>query len=101
MFTLPELPFDPKAFGTFTSSETFEYHHGKHHAGYVKKLNTAIEGTPYAEMTIESLIALAREANDMAVFNNAAQHFNHSFFWRCLSPSGGEPSRVLKDVIGR
>ncbi len=86
MFTLPELPFDPGAFGTFTSKETFEYHHGKHHAGYVKKLNAAIEGTPYIDTSIEDVIASARRDNNAAIFNNAAQHFNHSFFWQCLSP---------------
>ena len=67
MFTLPGLPFDPGAFGTFTSKETFEYHHGKHHAGYVKKLNAAIEGTPYIDTSIEDVIASARRDNNAAI----------------------------------
>ncbi|SRR3989338_2380621 len=101
MFTLPELPFDPKAFGTFTSAETFEYHHGKHHAGYVKKLNAVIEGTPYAQASLEDVIASSRRDNNAAIFNNAAQHFNHAFFWNCLSPSGGELSGAIKAAIER
>lgn len=84
-FTLPELPFDPGAFAPFCSRETFEYHHGKHHAAYVAKLNDAVKDTPMADMELEELIKKSHQENNKAVFNNAAQHFNHGFFWNCLS----------------
>ena len=65
--------------------ETFEFHHSKHHAAYVTNLNKLIDGTPMAEKSLEQIILAA----DGGVFNNAAQHWNHSFFWNCLSPDGG------------
>lgn len=86
MFTLPELTFSPEAFGDFLSAETFAFHYGKHHAGYVTKLNAAIEGTAYADQDLEEVIRVARSQGDTAVFNLAAQHANHAFFWTCLSP---------------
>lgn len=101
MITLPELPFDPTSLGDFTSTETFEYHHGKHHAGYVKKLNVALEGKEYAEKSLEGIIASSRDEGDLSVFNNAAQHFNHSLFWNCLSPEGTAPSEQLAELIDR
>ncbi|HBU27796.1 TPA: superoxide dismutase [Fe] [Candidatus Uhrbacteria bacterium] len=85
-FSLPNLPFASDVFGTFLSEKTFLFHHGKHHAGYVDKLNAAVEGTPYADMELDALIQASREAGAIAIFNHAAQHFNHSFFWNSLSP---------------
>lgn len=81
------------------SQETFDYHYGKHHAGYVQKLNAAVEGTDYADMELEAVIETARSKSDNAVFNNAAQHFNHSFFWECLSSEGGEAPDVLASEL--
>ncbi len=98
-FELPALPFDPKALEPHMSAETFEYHHGKHHAAYIAKLNAAIEGTDNADKSLEDIIAGA-EINS-GLFNNAAQHWNHSFFWNCLSPNGGGPATgAVADAIG-
>ena len=84
-FQLPELPYAADALAPHMSAETFEYHHGKHHAAYVTRLNDAIDGTPMADKSLEQIIL----ESDGGVFNNAAQHWNHSFFWNCLSPDGG------------
>ncbi len=99
-FDLPQLPYSPDAFGSWTSAETFSYHHGKHHAAYIKKLNDAIAGTPREAATLEALIAETR-GTEPGIFNNAAQHWNHSFFWECLSPEANEPSGALADAIIR
>jgi len=98
-FELPELPFAPEALAPWTSAETFSYHHGKHHAGYVKKLNAAVEGTELAEKSLEEVIAASR--GNAAVFNSAAQHYNHSFFWQCLSAEGGAPEGELLAALER
>ena len=79
---LPELPYSLDALEPHISKETLSYHHGKHHAGYVKKLNTAIENTEFSGKTLEQIIATS-QGN---IFNNAAQIWNHSFYWQCLSP---------------
>lgn len=100
MFTLPDLPFNPAGFAGFISEETFSYHHGKHHAGYVTKLNAAIETCDCKDNTLEEIIAKSRGAKP-GVFNNAAQHFNHSFFWNCLSESMQEIPESLKEMIMR
>lgn len=78
------------------SKETLEYHYGKHHAAYVKNLNGLIEGTDQANASLEDII----KSSDGGVFNNAAQVWNHTFFWNCLSPSGGgAPSGEVGDAI--
>lgn len=101
-FTLPDLPFDPTQLAPFCSKETFEYHHGKHHATYVTKLNDAIKDSPMAEMSLEDLIRKAHQENLKPVYNNAAQHFNHSFFWNCMSPNGGgAPGEKLAAALTR
>lgn len=100
-FELPELPYAPDGFEGWTSAETFSFHHGKHHAGYVKKLNAAAEGTSYAEQSLEEVVASSRDAGDKAVFNNAAQHWNHAFFWNCLSPEEQELEGELSGMIVR
>ncbi len=98
---LPDLPYDTDALEPFMSKETLELHHGKHHAGYVKKLNELIDGTPYAGMRLEDIVLRANKLLDAAVFNNAAQALNHELFWNSLSPSGGKPDSVLKKAIER
>ncbi len=98
-FELPALPFDPKALEPYMSAETLEFHHGKHHAGYVTKLNAAIEGTENADKSLEDIIKGAETHSGL--FNNAAQHWNHSFFWNCLTPNGGgAPTGAVADAIG-
>lgn len=98
-FVLPELPFEKSALSPWTSAETFEYHHGKHHAGYVAKLNAAVEGTEWAEKELVEVINGNR--SNPAIFNNAAQHFNHSFFWTCLSADAQSPNDALTEMINR
>lgn len=89
MHILPELPFNKAAFGTVISEEGFDYHHGKHHNAYVNNLNNLIKDSPLAELGLEEVIKKSAEEKNTGVFNNAAQHFNHSFFWNCISPNGG------------
>jgi Fe-Mn family superoxide dismutase len=97
-FELPELPFAPDALAPHMSAETFEFHHGKHHNAYVTNLNKLIDGTPNADKSLAEIIM----SSDGGLFNNAAQHFNHSFFWNCLSPNGGgAPSGELSTAIDR
>ena len=81
-FELPDLPFPKEALEPWTSAETLEFHHGKHHGGYVKKLNAAVEATDWADKSLEETISGNRD--NPGIFNNAAQHWNHSFFWLCL-----------------
>lgn len=94
-FTLPDLPYERHALEPFISEETLEYHHGKHHAGYVKKLNALIEGTEFESMSLEEII----RQSEGAVFNNAAQTFNHNFYWLSLSPEPTHPSEALHRAI--
>lgn len=89
-FSLPPLPYDKKALEPHISAQTFDFHHGKHHNAYVTKLNELVAGTEYEKMPLEDIIMkTAGNADKMAIFNNAAQHWNHSFFWQCLMPNGG------------
>lgn len=99
MHTLPNLPFPTNTFGDWTSEETFSFHHGKHHAGYVNKLNAALEGHELSGKSLEEVVIASR--GNAKIFNSAAQHFNHSFFWECLSPEDGEPYGVIKEQIER
>jgi Fe-Mn family superoxide dismutase len=95
-FELPALPFAQDALAPHISSETLDYHHGKHHATYVAKLNGLVEGTDLANKSLEELIRTEKGG----VFNNAAQVWNHTFYWNCLSPNGGgEPTGALADAI--
>ena len=96
----PDLPYPTDALAPHVSAETLEFHHGKHHKGYVGKLNAAIKGTAYDNQSLETIIAAAHEANDVGVFNNAAQIWNHTFLWSSMSPDGGgEPAGILADEI--
>lgn len=95
-FELPVLPFAQDALAPHISAETLEYHHGKHHATYVAKLNGLVEGTELANKSLEELIRTTQGG----IFNNAAQVWNHTFYWNCLSPNGGgEPSGALAAAI--
>ena len=100
-FTLPKLPWSDDALDPYISAKTLSFHHGKHHAAYVTKLNAAIEGTPLAEKSLEEIIrATAGDASKKGVFNNAAQTWNHTFFWNSMKPKGGgEPTGALKTKI--
>ncbi len=94
---LPALPFAADALAPHMSRETLEFHHGKHHQAYVTNLNNLIKGSEYENLSLEDII---RKAPAGGVFNNAAQVWNHSFFWNCLSPEGGgEPSGSLRAKI--
>jgi len=96
-FTLPPLPFAQDALVPHISKETLEYHYGKHHNAYVVKLNSLLEGSPDANKSLEEVI---KSAAPGPVFNNAAQVWNHTFYWNCLSPNGGgEPTGALADAI--
>lgn len=100
-FTLPPLPYDKKALEPHISAQTFDFHHGKHHQAYVTKLNELIAGTEFEKMPIEEIITKTHgDDSKAAIFNNAAQHWNHSFFWQCLTPNGGgKPSGELAKKI--
>ena len=89
MFTLPQLPFAETALEPHISAQTMKLHHGAHHKAYVDKLNAAIADTPMAELSLEEIIVQTKDGANPKVFNNAGQHFNHSFFWNSLSPNGG------------
>ena len=97
-FELPTLPYDKTALEPHMSAETFDYHHGKHHNAYVTKLNAMVEGSEWAGKSLDEIIA----GSEGGLFNQAAQHFNHSFFWKCMKPNGGgAPAGDLADAINR
>jgi len=97
-FKLPALPYSLDALSPHMSKETLEFHHGKHHAKYVDTLNQKISGTPFEKKSLEEII---RES-DGPIFNNAAQTWNHTFFWNCLSPEGGgAPEGVLANSLNK
>jgi Fe-Mn family superoxide dismutase len=96
-FKLPELPFSMEAFGNRMSKETFEYHHGKHHAAYVNNLNKLIIGTEFENMSIEDIVKRAPQG---PIYNNAAQVWNHTFFWHTLNAGKiKNPSGTLLEAI--
>lgn len=95
-FQLPKLDFAPDALAPAMSAETIEYHYGKHHASYVANLNALLKGSAFEGKSLEEIICGA----EGGLFNNAAQHFNHSFFWKCLTPNGGgRPEGALLAAI--
>ena len=97
-FELPALPYAINALEPHISQETLEFHHGKHHNTYVVKLNGLVEGTELAEKSLEEII----KTSTGGVFNNAAQIWNHTFYWHCLSPNaGGEPTGDVADAIAK
>lgn len=97
-FQLIPLPYDSNALDPAISAETLSYHYGKHHQAYVDKTNAAIEGTDAADKPLEVIIAGAR-ASSPGLFNNAAQSWNHAFYWHSMSPDGGAPSDELAAKI--
>ena len=95
-FTLPELPYAWDALAPHISKETLEYHYGKHHNAYVTNLNNLTDGKPESEKSLETLIKTAKGP----IFNNAAQVWNHTFYWNCLKPQGGGlPEGALLEAI--
>ena len=97
---LPELPYAMDALEPHISTDTMELHYGKHHRGYVDKLNKLIEGTDFEDLPLEQIIVLARETAEIDILNNAAQAWNHAFFWQSLSPTGqSEPVGRIRDLI--
>src|ERR1043166_6673103 len=100
-FELPPLPYPGNALEPYTSARTLEFHHGKHHQTYVTTLNKLVEGSPMAAQSLEELIkSTHKDQSKTAVFNNAAQVWNHTFYWNCLKPNGGgKPSGDLGSKI--
>ncbi|TCO80968.1 Fe-Mn family superoxide dismutase [Plasticicumulans lactativorans] len=93
---LPALPYEKNALEPHISAETLEYHYGKHHQTYVTNLNNLIKGTEFENLSLEEIVL----KSSGGLFNNAAQVWNHTFYWNCLSPNGGgEPSGALADAI--
>jgi superoxide dismutase, Fe-Mn family len=91
-FVLGELPYAENALEPLISAGTLALHHGKHHAGYVTKLNELVDGTSYAGQPLEAVVVgAAKDAQAKAIFDNAAQVWNHDFYWRSMRPSGGDP----------
>jgi Fe-Mn family superoxide dismutase len=100
-FEQPPLPYDSSALEPYMSAKTFEFHYGKHHAAYVTNLNKLVQDTELADKSLEEVIkASFGDASKAGVFNNAAQVWNHTFFWNCMKPSGGgQPSGELAEKI--
>jgi superoxide dismutase, Fe-Mn family len=95
---LPELPYKQDALAPYLSAETLEYHYGKHHKAYVDNLNKLIAGAEFEKMTLEEIIRRASGP----IANNAAQIWNHTFYWNCLAPkAGGEPAGAVMDAINK
>ena len=100
-FELPPLPWEESALEPVMSAKTLSFHYGKHHRTYVSKLNELVRGTRYEEMPLERVIVeTAGHPDSQKIFNNAAQAWNHTFFWNCLRPgAGGKPSGTLANRI--
>ncbi len=97
-FELPALPYADTALEPHMSAQTFSFHYGKHHQAYVTNLNKMIEGTDFAGKSLEDII----KSSDGGVFNNAAQVWNHTFFWHSMKPSGGgAPTGAIADAINK
>ena len=93
---IPEIPYARDALAPHISSETIDYHYGKHHQSYVTNLNNLVKGTPNADKSLEEII----KTSSGGLFNNSAQVWNHTFYWNCLKPDGGgEPSGKLGEAI--
>ena len=102
-FTLPALPWKDDALAPVISANTLGFHYGKHHKAYVDNLNKLVAGTAHADMGLEDIIkATAGKADQAGVFNNAAQVWNHTFYWHSLKPGGGgKPGKALAEMIER
>jgi Fe-Mn family superoxide dismutase len=94
---LPDLPYEKNALEPHISAETLDFHHDKHHATYVTNLNNLIKGTEFEEKSLEEIVTSAPAGG---IFNNAAQVWNHTFYFNCMAPNaGGEPAGALADAI--
>ncbi|WBQ11452.1 superoxide dismutase [Hyphomonadaceae bacterium ML37] len=101
-FTLPDLPYARDALAPHISGETLDFHHGKHHKAYVDKANDLVKGTDLESADLETAIRAAWKDKNTALFNNAAQIWNHTFYWNSMSPKGGgKPSGKLAEAIDR
>lgn len=96
-FTLPPLPYEQNALEPYISARTLDFHYGKHHQAYVNKLNEIVSGSKFSKLKLEEVIAkTSGRGNQEAIFNNAAQVWNHTFYWNSLTPKGGrKPSGAL------
>ena len=101
MFTLPPLPYADSALAPVISANTLGFHYGKHHKTYVDNLNNLVKGTPFEGATLEKIVTdTAGKADQAALFNNAAQIWNHTFYWHSLKPhGGGKPTGKLAQMI--
>jgi superoxide dismutase, Fe-Mn family len=99
--SLPALPYPENALDPVISAKTMSFHYGKHHRTYVETTNKLIAGTQFAEMPLEQIVsATAGKADRVEIFHNAAQAWNHGFYWQCLKPKGGgEPPAALKQKL--
>jgi len=99
--TLPPLPYPENALEPVITSNTLSFHYGKHHKAYVDNLNKLVKGTDFADLSLEKIIMdTAGKSDKTAIFNNAAQSWNHTFYWKCLKPNGGgEPPAELKQKL--
>ena len=96
--TLPELPYSNDALAPHISPETIEYHYGKHHKTYVDKLNGLLPGSEFENASLEDMV----KKSQGGIFNNAAQVWNHTFYWNCMKPNGGgEPTGALAESINK
>lgn len=102
VLTLPDLPYKPDALEPYISEETITLHHGKHHRGYIEKANRLIAGTSYEKQSLEEIVLGSAKKDQTAIFNNAAQAYNHSFYWNSLDPKGGgQPKGTIKAAIDK
>ena len=94
------LPYDFNALEPYISADTLSFHYGKHHRGYVDKLNRLIDGTAYAELALEEIVVKARDEANVGILNNALQAWNHTFLWESMSPNGGGiPDGRIKELV--
>jgi len=102
-FELPRLPYPKDALEPHTSTKTLEFHHDKHHAAYVTNLNNLVKDSPMGSQSLDDLIkTTARDDSKAGIFNNAAQVWNHTFFWNCMKPNGGgQPSGNVAAAIAQ
>ena len=101
-FALPPLPYADNALEPAISARTIGFHYGKHHQGYVNNLNKLVAGTPLADQPLETVIKATANPDQTVIFNNAAQVWNHTFYWNSLRPKGGgKPSGALAEMIDK
>jgi Fe-Mn family superoxide dismutase len=99
-FVLPALPFAKDSLAPHMTANTFDYHHGKHHNTYVTNLNNLVKDSSWTQLSLEDVIIKSHNEKQVAIFNNSAQVWNHTFFWNCMKPAGGgAPTGKLADKI--